>query len=306
MKENCFDEGLLQAFWDNELNSEISQKVAQHVAVCDFCAALLANIEEETVAAFSALESEFNALVPTQRLWAKINESIEAEQRRRGVWQKFWSSVSAFALQISNPATPVIATLLLIFASLAVWLSLKPDGEENKDALNLMKKPIVALESRKNVPPVVKESLSEAGRKKSDGNQVLSETSFRVERANFVRQNNFRKVSDNGVSDSKTKADFSTSRYIVGEENYVKTIARLENAVNKDKNALLNPSALFSFEKNLAVINNSIFQLRKEIRKNPQNEAAKQVLFASYQNKIDLLNSVTERGALMNSLRPDF
>jgi hypothetical protein len=43
--------------------------------------------------------------------------------------------------------------------------------------------------------------------------------------------------------------------------------------------------------------------MRKQVKQNPKNESAKQILFASYQNKIDLLNSVNERGVLMASMR---
>jgi hypothetical protein len=49
----------------------------------------------------------------------------------------------------------------------------------------------------------------------------------------------------------------------------------------------------------MAVVNDSIQRMRQEVRKNPKNESAKQVLYSSYQNKIDLLNSVTQKEELM-------
>ena len=87
MMEKCFDEGTLQAFLDNELAPELSQAIARHLVDCDPCANLLAEVEEETAFAFTALEQEFNTLVPTQRLWTKINQSIEVQHRKRSVWQ---------------------------------------------------------------------------------------------------------------------------------------------------------------------------------------------------------------------------
>ncbi|MGI8639065.1 MAG: anti-sigma factor family protein, partial [Pyrinomonadaceae bacterium] len=83
--KNCFDEGTIQAFLDGELASDLLENVARHVAVCDGCALLMAEAEEESAFAFSALEQEFNTLVPTQRLWTKINDSIVRE--RKSVWQ---------------------------------------------------------------------------------------------------------------------------------------------------------------------------------------------------------------------------
>ena len=49
--------------------------------------------------------------------------------------------------------------------------------------------------------------------------------------------------------------------------------------------------------------NDAIVKMQKEVRKNPKNEAARQVLRSSYQNKIDLLNSVAEKTELMASIR---
>ncbi len=53
----------------------------------------------------------------------------------------------------------------------------------------------------------------------------------------------------------------------------------------------------------MAVVDDAIDKMRREVKKNPRNESAKQVLYSSYQNKIDLLNSVSQKGELMASLR---
>ena len=78
MREKCFEIGTIQAFLDGELASAVSENVARHVAVCSDCAVLMAEAEEESAFAFAALESELNTLVPTQRLWSKINQSHTA------------------------------------------------------------------------------------------------------------------------------------------------------------------------------------------------------------------------------------
>ena len=45
--DKCFDEGIIQAFLDGELASDLSEKVACHVAMCDACANILAVAEED-------------------------------------------------------------------------------------------------------------------------------------------------------------------------------------------------------------------------------------------------------------------
>jgi ribosomal protein S15P/S13E len=91
--------------------------------------------------------------------------------------------------------------------------------------------------------------------------------------------------------------------YIPGEESYVKTITTLAHTVQNQKETVLRPSERVSFEKDMAVVNDAIQKMRKEVRRNPKNESAKQVLYTSYQNKIDLLNSVSQREELVASLK---
>ena len=81
MRSDCLDIGTIQAFLDGETAPAISLKVADHISECEACSAMLAEAEDETAVVFPLLEREFNTLVPTQRLWTKINDEIEYEKR---------------------------------------------------------------------------------------------------------------------------------------------------------------------------------------------------------------------------------
>ena len=87
-KQNCYDVGVIQAFTDGELQSDMQEKVIGHIALCDECATLLAETEEETAFAFSVLDQELNTLVPTERLRTKVFESIKEEREKESWWQK--------------------------------------------------------------------------------------------------------------------------------------------------------------------------------------------------------------------------
>ena len=65
----------------------------------------------------------------------------------------------------------------------------------------------------------------------------------------------------------------------------------------------MRPSERVAYERDMAVVNDAIAKMKKEVRRNPKNESAKQVLYNSYQNKIDLLNSVSQREELVASLK---
>jgi hypothetical protein len=83
----------------------------------------------------------------------------------------------------------------------------------------------------------------------------------------------------------------------------MKTISNLKQSVDDQKDRVLTPSTRVAYERDMAVVNDSIKRMQSVVRKNPRNQAAKQVLYAAYQDKIDLLNSVAQREELMASLR---
>lgn len=308
MMEKCIDAGTIQAFLDGELASELQEKVACHIADCDACALSMAEAEEETAFAFSALEQEFNTLVPTNRLWMKINDSIEQNQNK-SVWQTVFAN---FKLLFANRSIAAFASLLIIGGIFAVvWNSNNKSERETiiaentgspKQEIDLPKQinPIPASDKGKvDEKPSVVEVKSPATAKEVNNYQVV--------KTNFVK-NDFRKQKNQKPLDSdrnynKPPKNAETVEYLPGEDSYIKTIAVLEKTVESHKDEVLKPSARFSFEKDLAVANDAISKMKVEVKKNPKNEAAKQVLLSSYQNKIDLLNTVAEKNELMASLK---
>jgi hypothetical protein len=301
MMEKCFDEGTLQAFLDNELAPELSQAIARHLVDCDPCAILLAEVEEETAFAFAALEQEFNTLVPTQRLWTKINESIEIQHRKRSLWQHVLAFVSG--ISFTNPHVIAFGSLLLIVGVVSALIVVKNDNHTNSVAYV---PPVVQQSAPKIIvqQPAVSSDVPNTPPAIEEVRETKTKTpQIRVEKADFRREERVDRTGNDTISAPLKNTAPVVPQYLDGEESYVDTIARLENTVNKNKDEVLKPSARFSYEKDLAVVNDTINKMRKEVRKNPKNQDAKQILFASYQNKIELLNSVTQRGELMASLR---
>jgi hypothetical protein len=126
---------------------------------------------------------------------------------------------------------------------------------------------------------------------------------FQVENANF-NVNKQKKVTPNSPNQNQgAEAQPVVYEPLPGEESYIKTIATLERTVDDKKDEVLKPSSRLAFEKDLALVNDAISKMKAQVKKNPKNEAAKQVLLASYENKIDLLNSVAGKTELMASMR---
>jgi Predicted transmembrane transcriptional regulator (anti-sigma factor) len=298
MNTKCYDIGTIQAFLDGELSSDIAARVTNHISACDACAASLAEAEEESAVVFSALEREFNTLVPTQRLWSKINDSIIVEKQRMPFLQKIWTAITA---NLGSPSFAAAASVLIVFGIFAAVWGLRSGNQTNNIT----------------VPPLVQENIQVAKVEKSPEIDfpVVTKTTethssittpVKVERADYRRNRTDYQVIK-AVQPVNNAADSSSrnvpSSYLPGEESYVKTITNLSQSVADQKDTAMRPSERISYERDMAVVNDSIKKMRDEVRKNPKNDSAKQVLYSSYQNKIDLLNSVAQKEELVASLK---
>ncbi len=298
--KKCFDAGTIQAFLDGELANDLEESVARHVAECEACAALLSEAEEETAFAFAALESEFNSeLVPTNRLWTKINDSIERENGK-SIWK---TAIANFKSLFANPSIAALAGLLVVAA---LFLAARNSGEDKNYAAareNQPKQEIVlpknSGESSVSIGDLKPTRTTKAALKITPS--VKEKNNYRVVKTNFVKEENARQTRKDAAKSVAPKS--AAPEFVSGEETYVKTIAALEKTVNSRKDEALKPSARFSFEKDLAVADDAIARMKSEVKQNPKNDAAKQILRASYQNKVDLLNSVADKTELMASLK---
>ena len=286
MTDKCLEIGIIQAFLDGELSHDETSRVSSHMALCDTCAIALAEAESEATFVFSALDRELDTLVPTQRLWNKINDSIAVEKAQMPWWHKAWALV---AVGLANPSIAAAASLVImvgVFA--AVWL--------NRASVNSVDPSNNIAASRPSTvpPPINDRTVS------SVPDTVVETDTPRIERAAFKIEARRATIAPAVV---RTGSTASIADQLAGESSYVNTISDLAKTVEDKKDGVLRPSQRVAFERDMAVVDDSIAKLRKEVKRNPKNETARQVLYSSYQNKIDLLNSVAQREELMASIK---
>ena len=299
MKEKCLDIGIIQAFLDGEIGHEQSAEITGHIASCRTCAAMLAEAEDESAVVFSALEREFNTLVPTQRLWSKINESLAAERENRSFWQKSWAFLSVALVGPSGMAAAALIILVGIFSTF--WISrtagtvdTAPEQANVRPYSRVTTEPVTGSHVLAETVPdesaeIVKSKLA---------SPVLVKTGRAAGRLDNGRETNsprpVRSVGDVAGGNGE----------LPGEESYVKTIASLSKTVNEQKDGgVMRPSERFAYERDMSFVNDTIAKMKKEVQKNPKNDSARGVLYSSYQNKIDLLNSVAQKEELVASLK---
>jgi hypothetical protein len=282
MKDICLDIGIIQAFLDNELSHEQSAEVSSHMAVCDTCAFAFAEAEDETAVVFSALDRELDTLVPTQRLWNKINDSIAVEKAQMPWYQKAWALVS---VGLANPSIAVAASLVIVVGVFTVvWV--------NRTPINTITTPTnIASVNQTSAQPAPTTSIQVS----NVPDIVSSPDTPRFERAAY-------RAEPRRIAPVKAAAT-NYADPLAGESSYVNTISTLTKTVESKKDDVLRPSQRVAFERDMAVVDDSIAKMKKEVKRNPKNETARQVLYSSYQNKIDLLNSVAQKEELMASIR---
>ena len=297
MNGKCFEIGTIQAFLDGETTPDVSLRLTDHVSGCDACERLMAEADEENAIVFSTLERELNSLVPTQRLWFRINETIEVEKSKAPVWQKAFAYVR---ISLLSPSIAAAAGIVLVLGMFAIMVT-------NRDASGpalVQTVPTAAVPSSRNESV----TIATTGGDDPIPSAMSSTPSVRASNLNSgeirtlaasVRSNQREIKPQTAVYRAPAVAD----NYLPGEESYVKTISDLRQNVDSQKDTVMNPSSRVSYERDMAMVNDSITRMRDVVKKNPRNQAARQVLYSSYQDKIDLLNSVAQREELMASLR---
>ena len=290
MKNRCFDIGTIQAFIDGETNGELSLSIADHAADCDDCAARIANAEEENSYVFAALDREVNTLVPTQRLWSRINVSIKEENSRLSFGQRISAALTAILRQ---PSFGAALGVVLIFVFVAVFWTFD-NGRQLADVTVPAK-----TENVISAPNVQTDPYTEvAARVEPKPETQNDRNSYHVETAVYRPE---RRIS-NRTENIKTNTRPAATAYLPAEESYVKTIDGLKRNI-ENKDTMMPASSRVSYERDMAIVDDTIVKMKAAVNNNPKNEAAKQALYASYQDKIDLLNSAAQREELMASIR---
>lgn len=298
MKEECVEIGTIQAFVDGELSPRESAVVSGHAAACDSCALLLAEAEEENSIVFAALDRELETLVPTQRLWARISDSIEVENEKHSIWNRIYAFLTT---QMASPSFAA-ATLLVVFGVSAVVFTLNSGLGSSADVANSV--PVVA-ESGGTVATIVTppapQITAPVGTASNDDPQGTPIRPITVGKSTHSPEELRRIVGGNRRQNQTPQPQYLNYQYLPGEESYVRTIGELEQ--NSGGASTLKASGQVAFQRDLAVVDDSIKRMRDFVRKNPRNQSARQVLYASYQDKIDLLNSAAQRDELMATIR---
>jgi hypothetical protein len=284
----CLDEATLQSYFDGELSISAMESATLHLASCNACALAAQEIEQETLLLTEALAAEFEASVPTERLRQRIDAAVlemRLETAKASIVAPragFLSSLFSFGSSRSLGYASLV--LVLMFAAVLGVLKLKSSAPSETPVdrsvawvRNPNDVPARVVPPRENITPVM--------------NQPIEVANVPVPRkVKFVSSP---RPSTNAANTAETANIVKSVKLIPGERSYLQAIARLNTAIKSDKQAM-RPALQVEYERNLAVVDRAIAATRNAAKSNPSDPDAADFMFAAYQSKVDLLNTIAD------------
>ena len=278
----CLDEAKLQSYFDGELSIDMMESVTSHLASCETCAAAARELEEESAFLTTALAAEFEASVPTERLRQRIDAAVLGERVAVAQTTEKRSGLAAFFSGLLNFGTQ----RTLGFASLAVVLAfaaiIGAVMMRNKPAEPVTATPQVAVNEPKPNPTQVATPVDVQ-------NTAPTPIATSAPTSKSVGTNRPNRPSTTSASAPKLQP----VKLFPGERSYLQTIARLDTTIKSNKKAM-RPSLQVEYERNLAVVDRAIAATRSAAKSNPNDPDAADFMFAAYQSKVDLLNTIAD------------
>lgn len=282
----CLDEAKLQSYFDGELPINMMESVTSHLASCVTCAAAARELEEESAFVMSALAAEFETSVPTERLRERIEAAVlgerlavaETAQRTTGL-AGFFSGL----LNFGTHRTFGYASLAVVLAFGAMFAVVKLRTKPDENAGNQSK----ASEYLAVAPSSPKVDQNSSGSATSGKADVVAQPKA----TGTGNKATYRPVRSQQAA--APKATPAPVKLFPGERSYLQTIAKLDSTIKSNKTGM-RPSLQVEYERNLAVVDRAIAATRSAAKSNPSDPDAADFMFAAYQSKVDLLNTIAD------------
>lgn len=275
----CLDEGKLQCYFDGELPIEQMESVTSHLASCATCAAAARELEEESALVMNALATEFEASVPTERLRQRIDEVVLGDRlafARSSQKTGFFSGLFNFGTQRALGYASL--AVVLAFAAIFAVVKMKSTPEPQKQVAKVT---TPAPDNRVNNAPA---PLPWSG-SQTISQKIKVETPVRPASNPRLRT----------VKSAPAPEPYANRpvKLLPGERSYLQTIARLDSTIKSGQKSM-RPALQVEYERNLAVVDRAIAATRSAAKSNPNDPDAADFMFAAYQSKVDLLNTIAD------------
>lgn len=291
MRDLCLDEGILQSYYDGQLEPKALEQVSSHLTSCSFCAEAARRVESEMELTTGAFAAEMALSVPSERLRNRLDKAIagltaQPLLREEGTTSRLRAWLASFAstFNLSPQRAFAFASLLVFFVLAAVVGIIVMRQRDSKTNLEL-------VQDNQKVPS----AWSFEGRTDVTDGTVKDQFATRTTPRRSIRTR-----TSGSSTDSQPLA---AHRMLPGEKNYLQAISLLTDAIEANGETSLKPTLLADYKRNLEVVNHAISATQLTARTNPKSPDAAEMLFAVYQSKLDLLSAVAEQSRPMIAQR---
>jgi anti-sigma factor RsiW len=282
--KRCLDEGTLQSYFDGELPIEMMESATVHLSSCAACAAMAREFEQEAALLTSALAAEFDAPVPTEQLRRRIDAAV-ADLNVPVIVEKrsFFGSLTSL-FNFAPQQALGYAGLIVVLAFAAIFgvmkmRSVPPTNQSTSSSVVASNQPAAAVNPTATNGPVDKTA--------NNGSEIpavkLPAAPVRKAQPVLYKPAPAPRVAAKGPAPVKL---------FPGERAYLQTIAKLDSTIKAQKS--MRPALQVEYERNLAVVDRAIAATRTAAKNNPNNPDAADFMFAAYQSKVDLLNTIAD------------
>jgi Putative zinc-finger len=292
----CIEEGILQAYVDNELSPEMAETVILHLSACSTCAEAANEAASETALLTNAFEAENALEIPTVRLRERLDTAIAELDRPPSLFEQKqgrnasgWLASFAGLFKISPARALGFASLIAVVAFAAIFAVVQLNRSEREDT----KAPVIADSGRETkTGPGVKSRPSPTPSPDNSNREPDKDE----KNAPNNRKKPKKQVNPDLVPEpNQLPKDELAAKPLPGEQNYLKAIDSLMTEIESSGETALKPSLRAEYERNLAIVDRAINSTRMAARRNPNDPDASEFLYSSYQSKLDLLNAIAEQ-----------
>jgi anti-sigma factor RsiW len=279
------DEAKLQSYFDGELSLDMMESVTSHLASSVTCAAAARELEEESTFVMSALAAEFETSVPTERLRERIDAAVLGDRVAVAEATRKSSGLAAFfsgLLNFGTQRTLGYASLAVVVAFAAIFAAVKLNSTTNT-VNNTQPNTSVAVVN----PPAA--PIEKVATPVSTGTAAPVEIPAPQKPSRIVSKPSYQ-VAKYQPSVSPKPAPV---KLFPGERSYLQTIAKLDSTIKSNQKDM-RPALQVEYQRNLALVDRAIAATRSAAKSNPNDPDAADFMFAAYQSKVDLLNTIAD------------
>jgi hypothetical protein len=295
--EECRDK--VEDYFDNELDEQTTDLVAQHLAACRLCANAYGKLEREQEL-YLQYECEAQA---SPAFW----DNVMARSAQSNTTAQVFQNLSGLRNWLASFSAPRFSpSLTAFFVLVAIGLTIGVMRYVNSGERSAT--PAVSISQNVGVPALLPTTTPETAINRANqtqGNETTGEGSKAVvkEQPQIARSGVGRKDSFALAAGRENAGRINRQPQVNGrkptpdelvreaEQKYVAAIAMLSRDVSS-RRSRLDPKMAARFEQTLAAVERTIADTRRAVREHPGDPVAAQYMLTAYAKKVDVLREM--------------